>query len=95
MTRRWPSSSCVLQRLTGLVRDKIVVEYYQILIVIERLRSVSCSAALFELVIREELQEMVKPVWDVSRLKSWEAGDIARGLIAIEVMVVTISRQVM
>jgi len=83
-----------LQRLTGLERDKIVEEYYQILKEIERLRQILASAALVDQVIREELQELVNQFGDVRKTEIMaEAGDICiEDLIANEEMVVTISQ---
>ena len=83
-----------LQRLTGLEREKIVEEYYQILKEIERLRQILASAALVDQVIREELQELVAQFGDVRKTEILaEAGDICiEDLIANEEMVVTISQ---
>jgi len=83
-----------LQRLTGLERDKIVEEYYQILKEIERLRQILASAALVDQVIREELQELVNQFGDMRKTEIMaEAGDICiEDLIANEEMVVTISQ---
>ncbi len=83
-----------LQRLTGLERDKIIEEYYQILKEMERLRQILSSAALVDQVIREELQELVTQFGDVRKTEIIaEAGDICiEDLIANEEMVVTISQ---
>jgi len=83
-----------LQRLTGLEREKIVEEYFQILKEIERLRQILASAALVDQVIREEIQELVAQFGDVRKTEIIaEAGDICiEDLIANEEMVVTISQ---
>ena len=83
-----------LQRLTGLEREKIVEEYFQILKEIERLRQILASTALVDQVIREEIQELVAQFGDVRKTEIIaEAGDICiEDLIANEEMVVTISR---
>jgi len=83
-----------LQRLTGLEREKIVEEYFQILKEIERLRQILASAELVDQVIREELQELVNQFGDVRKTEIMaEAGDICiEDLIANEEMVVTISQ---
>lgn len=83
-----------LQRLTGLEREKIVEEYFQILKEIERLRQILASAELVDQVIREELQELVNQFGDVRKTEIMaDAGDICiEDLIANEEMVVTISQ---
>ncbi len=83
-----------LQRLTGLERDKIVEEYYQILKEIERLRQILGSAAMVDQVIREEIQELTAQYGDVRKTEIIaEAEDICiQDLIANEEMVVTISQ---
>lgn len=83
-----------LQRLTGLEREKIVEEYFQILKEIERLRQILASSALVDQVIREELQELVAQFGDVRKTEIIaEAGDICiEDLIANDEMVVTISQ---
>jgi DNA gyrase subunit A len=83
-----------LQRLTGLEREKIVEEYYQILKEIERLRQILSSSALVDQVIREEIQELAAQFGDVRKTEIIaEAGDICiEDLIANEEMVVTISQ---
>ncbi len=83
-----------LQRLTGLEREKIVEEYFQILKEIERLRQILASTAMVDQVIREEIQELVAQFGDVRKTEIIaEAGDICiEDLIANEEMVVTISQ---
>jgi DNA gyrase subunit A len=83
-----------LQRLTGLEREKIVEEYYQVLKEIERLRQILASSALVDQVIREEIQELMTQFGDVRKTEiQAEAGDICiEDLIANEEMVVTISQ---
>jgi DNA gyrase subunit A len=83
-----------LQRLTGLEREKIVEEYYQILKEIERLRQILSSSALVDQVIREEIHELVAQFGDVRKTEIIaEAGDLCvEDLIANEEMVVTISQ---
>ena len=83
-----------MQRLTGLEREKIVEEYFQILKEIERLRQILASSAMVDQVIREEIQELVAQFGDVRKTEIIaEAGDICiEDLIANEEMVVTISQ---
>jgi DNA gyrase subunit A len=83
-----------LQRLTGLEREKIIEEYFQILKEIERLRQILASKALVDQVIREEIQELVAQYGDVRKTEIIaEAEDICiEDLIANEEMVVTISQ---
>ena len=83
-----------LQRLTGLEREKIVEEYYQILKEIERLRQILGSTALVDQVIREEIQELMTQYGDLRKTEIIaEAEDICiEDLIANEEMVVTISQ---
>jgi DNA gyrase subunit A len=83
-----------LQRLTGLEREKIIEEYFQILKEIERLRQILSSKALVDQVIREEIQELVAQYGDVRKTEIIaEAEDISiEDLIANEEMVVTISQ---
>lgn len=83
-----------LQRLTGLEREKIVEEFYQILKEIERLRQILGSVALVDQVIREEIQELMTQYGDLRKTEIIaEAEDICiEDLIANEEMVVTISQ---
>ena len=83
-----------LQRLTGLEREKIIEEYFQILKEIERLRQILASSALVDQVIREEIQELVAQFGDVRKTEIIaEAGDICiEDLIANDEMVVTVSQ---
>ena len=83
-----------LQRLTGLEREKIIEEYFQILKEIERLRQILASKALVDQVIREEIQELMVQYGDVRKTEIIaEAEDICiEDLIANEEMVVTISQ---
>jgi len=83
-----------LQRLTGLEREKIVEEYYQILKEIKRLRQILGSTALVDQVIREEIQELMTQYGDLRKTEIIaEAEDICiEDLIANEEMVVTISQ---
>ena len=83
-----------LQRLTGLEREKIIEEYYQIIKEIERLRQILASTALVDQVIREEIQELMAQYGDLRKTEIIaEAEDICiEDLIANEEMVVTISQ---
>ena len=83
-----------LQRLTGLEREKIVEEYFQVLKELERLRQILSSSALVDQVIREEIQELSAQYGDVRKTEIIaEAEDICiEDLIANDEMVVTISQ---
>lgn len=83
-----------LQRLTGLERDKIIDEYNQILMEIERLRQVLSSPAMVNLVIKEEIEELLNQFGDLRRTEIVaDAGEICiEDLIAVEEMVVTVSK---
>lgn len=83
-----------LQRLTGLERNKIVEEYNEVIKEIERLRRILTSPAMVNMVIREELEELLNQYGDGRRTEILDAtGDICvEDLIAVEEMVVTVSR---
>jgi DNA gyrase subunit A len=83
-----------LQRLTGLEREKIIEEYFQIIKEIERLRQILASKALVDQVIRDEIEELMAQYGDLRKTEIIaEAEDICiEDLIANEEMVVTISQ---
>src|SRR5208283_1608346 len=56
-----------LQRLTGLERDKIIEEYKQVLLLIEKLKKILGSEALVYAVIKKELLEIREKYGDKRR----------------------------
>ncbi|MEP6993072.1 MAG: DNA gyrase subunit A [Acidobacteriota bacterium] len=83
-----------LQRLTGLEREKIVVEFKEVLALIAKLREILGSEKLVLDIIVEELQQIRKQFGDERRTQIVaEASDIdIEDLIVEEDMVITVSR---
>jgi DNA gyrase subunit A len=83
-----------LQRLTGLEREKIVDEYRELMILIERLRAILGSDQLVLEEIRRELRELKDAYGDKRRTQIIpEMADISiEDMIADEPMVITVSR---
>jgi DNA gyrase subunit A len=82
-----------LQRLTGLERDKIKLEYDELMKTIQRLRDILASEALQREIIKEELAEVKAKYGDARRTAITHAdGEISiEDLIADDEVVVTIS----
>jgi DNA gyrase subunit A len=83
-----------LQRLTGLEREKVVEEYRELMVLIERLRAILGSDRLVLEEIKRELGE-IKEAYDDKRRTDIipETADISiEDLIADEPMVITVSR---
>ncbi|HEX3528373.1 MAG TPA: DNA gyrase subunit A [Thermoanaerobaculia bacterium] len=83
-----------LQRLTGLERDKVVEEYRELMILIEKLRAILGSDRLVLEEIKRELGELKEAYGDKRRTDIIpETADISiEDLIADEPMVITVSR---
>lgn len=83
-----------LQRLTGLERDKIDMELRQLLMDIERYRSILGSSAILDSVVKDELIEVRKQYADKRRTDIENAAeDVAdEDLIPEEDIVVALSR---
>jgi DNA gyrase subunit A len=83
-----------LQRLTGLEREKIVVELKEVLALITKLREILSSEKLVLDIIVDELQQIKKQYGDERRTEIVaEASDIdIEDLIVEEDMVITVSR---
>jgi DNA gyrase subunit A len=83
-----------LQRLTGLERDKIVVEFKEVLALIAKLREILGSETLVLDIIVDELLQVKKQFGDERRTEIVaEASDIdIEDLIVEEDMVITVSR---
>jgi DNA gyrase subunit A len=83
-----------LQRLTGLERDKIVVELKEVLALITKLREILSSEKLVLDIVVDELQQIKKQYGDERRTEIVaEASDIdIEDLIVEEDMVITVSR---
>src|SRR5262249_42946501 len=83
-----------LQRLTGLERDKIVTEYRELMILIERLRAILASDALVMAEISRELSELRSGYADPRRTEIIpETHDNStEAMIADEDMVSTVTR---
>ncbi len=83
-----------LQRLTGLEREKIVDEYRELMILVERLRAILGSDQLVLEEIRRELRELKDAYGDKRRTEIIpEMADISiEDMIADEPMVITVSR---
>ena len=83
-----------LQRLTGLEREKIVVEFKDVLSLIAKLREILGSEKLVLDIIIDELQQVKKQFGDERRTEIVaEASDIdIEDLIVEEDMVITVSR---
>jgi DNA gyrase subunit A len=82
-----------LQRLTGLERDKIKLEYDELMKTIQRLRDILASEVLQREIIKEELAEVKAKYGDARRTAVTHAdGEISiEDLIADDEVVVTIS----
>ncbi|HEX7181728.1 MAG TPA: DNA gyrase subunit A [Thermoanaerobaculia bacterium] len=83
-----------LQRLTGLEREKVVEEYRELMVLIERLRAILGSDRLVLEEIRRELSELKDAYGDKRRTDIIpETADISiEDLIADEPMVITVSK---
>ncbi len=83
-----------LQRLTGLERDKVVEEYRELMVLIERLRAILASDQLVLEEIRRELIDLKESYGDARPTEIvTEMADISiEDLIADEPMVITVSR---
>src|SRR6185369_3390661 len=83
-----------LQRLTGLERDKVVEEYRELMVLIEKLRAILASDRLVLEEIKRELGELKEAYGDKRRTDIIpETADISiEDLIADEPMVITVSR---
>jgi DNA gyrase subunit A len=83
-----------LQRLTGLEREKIVDEYREIMILIERLRAILGSDQLVLEEIKRELNELKNAYGDKRRTQIIpETHDISiEDMIADEPMVITVTK---
>ena len=83
-----------LQRLTGLEREKIVDEYREIMVLIERLRSILASDDLLLQTIKEELLEIRDTYGDARSTEIiGEINDITiEDMIADEDMVITVTK---
>lgn len=87
--------SMPLQRLTGLERDKIETEYNELMVTIEDLRGILASPERQMQIIKDEVSEVNERFGDERRTEivyAAEEFDI-EDLIAVEDMVVTISRE--
>lgn len=82
-----------LQRLTGLERDKIEKEYRELLMLIEKLKSILASKQLQMEIIKEELDEILKKYTDDRRTEIVTTLDdlSIEDMIAEEDVVITIS----
>jgi DNA gyrase subunit A len=82
-----------LQKLTGLEREKVVEEYRELLVLIEKLRAILGSDELLLAEIRRELVEIRDAYGDARRTEIIpEASDISiEDMIADEDMVITVS----
>jgi DNA gyrase subunit A len=83
-----------LQRLTGLEREKVVEEYKQLMVLIERLRAILASDRLVLEEIKGELAELKERYGDERRTEIIpETHDISiEDMIADEPMVITVSQ---
>src|SRR5215210_1157850 len=83
-----------LQRLTGLEREKVVEEYRELMVLIERLRAILASDRLVLEEIKRELTDLKEAYGDPRRTEIMpEMADISiEDLIADEPMVITVTR---
>jgi DNA gyrase subunit A len=83
-----------LQRLTGLEREKVVEEYRELMVLIERLRAILASDRLVLEEIKRELADLKESYGDPRRTEILpEMADISiEDLIADEPMVITVTR---
>jgi DNA gyrase subunit A len=82
-----------LQRLTGLERDKIIKDYQEILIEIDRLRKILNDESLIMKIVKDEFVEIIEQYGDERRTQIIDATDeiLPEDLIAPEDMAVTIT----
>ncbi|NTU72830.1 DNA gyrase subunit A [Candidatus Roizmanbacteria bacterium] len=82
-----------LQRLTGLERDKIINDYHEILVEIERLRKILNDESLIMQIVKDEFVEIIEQYGDERRTEIIDATDeiLPEDLIAPEDMAVTIT----
>jgi DNA gyrase subunit A len=83
-----------LQRLTGLEREKVIEEYKQLMLLVERLKAILASDQLVLEEIKRELLELRSAFGDERRTEIIpETHDISiEDMIADEPMVITVSR---
>ncbi len=84
-----------LQRLTGLEREKIITEYQDLIINIERFKAILASKTIVLQLITEEMNQLIEKYGDERRTEILESADDIdlEDLIADEEMVVTMSHQ--
>jgi DNA gyrase subunit A len=82
-----------LQRLTGLERDKIIKDYQEILVEIDRLRKILNDDSLILQIVKNEFAEIVEQYGDERRTQIIDATDeiLPEDLINPEGMAVTIT----
>jgi DNA gyrase subunit A len=82
-----------LQRLTGLERDKIINDYQEILVEIDRLKTILNDESLIMNIIKSEFSEILEQYGDERRTEIIDATDdiLPEDLIAPEDMAVTIT----
>jgi DNA gyrase subunit A len=82
-----------LQKLTGLERDKLVIEYKEVLMEIERLKALLAEEKLLMVLVGDELREIRERFGDERRTEiTADVGELrVEDLIAEEDMVVTVS----
>ncbi len=82
-----------LQRLTGLERDKIIKDYQEILVEIDRLRKILNDDSLILQIVKNEFAEIVEQYGDERRTQIIDATDeiLPEDLINPEEMAVTIT----
>ena len=82
-----------LQRLTGLERDKIIKDYQEILVEIDRLKKILSDESLIMNIIKSEFNEILEQYGDDRRTEIIDATDdiLPEDLIAPEDMAVTIT----
>ncbi len=82
-----------LQRLTGLERDKIINDYQEILVEIDRLRKILNDESLILKIIKDEFLDIVEQYGDERRTEIIDAADeiLPEDLINPEDMAVTIT----
>jgi DNA gyrase subunit A len=82
-----------LQRLTGLERDKIIKDYQEILVEIDRLKMILSDESLIMNIIKSEFNEILEQYGDDRRTEIIDATDdiLPEDLIAPEDMAVTIT----
>ncbi len=82
-----------LQRLTGLERDKIVIDYQEIIKEIKRLKEILDNESLVMTIIKDEFEELKNQYGDDRRTEIIDATDeiLPEDLIAPEDMAVTVT----